>query len=220
MKLIIKILMVDDHPIILKGYELSLNEFSDNYIFEFYKAQNSVEAVNLIEQNEPDFFHIVFLDIRLPVNNDYALINGEDLGIKIRKTTNSKIIVLSSIGDTQRIYSILNNLEPDGYIIKTETTPEILLDAIDAVLNDRNYFSSKIKKLKNVQNSENPTLDVYDIKILYFLSVGEKMKNLPDFVHLSIASIERRKKKIKAYFGNKEASDRQLIEAAKEKGFI
>lgn len=212
--------MVDDHPIILKGYELSLNEFSDNYIFEFYKAQNSVEAVNLIEQNEPDFFHIVFLDIRLPVNNDYALINGEDLGIKIRKTTNSKIIVLSSIGDTQRIYSILNNLEPDGYIIKTETTPEILLDAIDAVLNDRNYFSSKIKKLKNVQNSENPTLDVYDIKILYFLSVGEKMKNLPDFVHLSIASIERRKKKIKAYFGNKEASDRQLIEAAKEKGFI
>ena len=212
--------MVDDHPIILKGYELSLNEFSDNYVFEFYKAQNSVEAINLIEQNEPDFFHIVFLDIRLPVNNDYALINGEDLGIKIRKTTNSKIIVLSSIGDTQRIYSILNNLEPDGYIIKTETTPEILLDAIDAVLNDRNYFSSKIKKLKNVQNSENPTLDVYDIKILYFLSVGEKMKNLPDFVHLSIASIERRKKKIKAYFGNKEASDRELIETAKEKGFI
>ncbi len=212
--------MVDDHPLTLRGYELSLNEYSDRYIFEFHKANDSAQALKLIEQNEPNFFHIIFLDIRLPVSNKNSLINGEELGVKIKKTITSKIIVLSSISDTQRIYSILSNLEPNAFIIKTEATPELLLEAIDHVLFDKEYYSPKIKKLISIQNSEHPALDIYDIKILYFLSVGEKMKNLPDYVHLSIASIERRKKKIKAYFGNNYATDRELIETAIKKGYI
>lgn len=212
--------MVDDHPITLRGYELSLNEFSDRYIFEFHKAHDSAEAIELIEKNETNFFHIVFLDIRLPVSDNNSLINGEELGVKIKKTIPSKIIVLSSISDTQRIYSILNNLEPNAFIIKTEATPELLLEAIDHVMSNKEYYSPKIKKLISIQNSQDPTLDIYDIKIMYFLSVGEKMKNLPNYVHLSIASIERRKKKIKAYFGNNDATDRELIETAIKKGYI
>jgi len=212
--------MVDDHPITLRGYELSLNECSNRYVFEFYKAHNSEEALELIEKNEPGFFHLIFLDIKLPVGENNTLINGEELGLKIKKTISSKIIVLSSINDTQRIYSILSNLDPNAFIIKTEATPELLLEAIDQVMSQKSFFSPKIKRLISIQNTQDTTLDIYDIKILYFLSLGEKMKNLPDFVHLSIASIERRKKKIKTFFGNNDATDREIIEIAKKKGYI
>lgn len=212
--------MVDDHPLTLRGYELSLNEYSKKYCFEFYKAHDSAEALALIEKNEVDFFNIVFLDIRLPVSSNNSLINGEELGMRIKKTNTSKIIVLSSISDNQRIYSILNNLQPNAFIVKTEATPELLLEAIDHVIINKTFYSPKIKQLVTIQKDEDPALDIYDIKILYFISVGEKMKNLPDFVHLSIASIERRKKKIKTYLGNIDYSDRELIEISKKKGYI
>lgn len=212
--------MVDDHPLTLRGYELSLSEYSERYSFEFYKAHDSAEALTLIEANEPDFFHITFLDIRLPVSSTNSLINGEELGMRIKKTNTSKIVVLSSINDNQRIYSILNNLQPHAFIVKTEATPELLLEAIDHVLMNKTFYSPKIKQLVTIQKNEDPVLDIYDIKILYFISIGEKMKNLPDYVHLSIASIERRKKKIKTYLGNIDYTDRELIEISKKKGYI
>ena len=204
----------------LRGYELSLIEYSGNREFEILKAGNSVEAMTILEDNTSMPFDIVFLDINLPISQELNLINGEDLGLKIKKKYRAKIIVISSIIDQERIYGILKNLKPDGFITKCETIPEILIDAIDYTLRDEKYYSKDIKKYYRINDIKNEHLDSFDLKILHLISVGEKMKNLPEYVPLSLPSIERRKKKIKTYFGINSTSDRELISKAKEKGFV
>lgn len=63
-------------------------------------------------------------------------------------------------------------------------------------------------------------LDNYDRKILYELSIGKRMKDLPKLIPLSIAGIEKRKRNLKRMFNVKKMDDRELLISAKEKGFI
>lgn len=63
-------------------------------------------------------------------------------------------------------------------------------------------------------------LDNYDRKILYELSIGTRMKDLPKLIPLSIAGIEKRKRNLKRMFNVKKMDDRELLISAKEKEFI
>ena len=63
-------------------------------------------------------------------------------------------------------------------------------------------------------------LDDIDRRILYELSIGTKTKDLPALVPLSLTGIEKRKRLLKQIFDIDSTDDRELILAAKEKGFI
>ncbi len=64
-------------------------------------------------------------------------------------------------------------------------------------------------------------IDSIDRKILYELSIGARMKDMPNYVPLSAASIEKRKRHLKKIFNVKDkGGDRELILVAKEKGLI
>ena len=59
-----------------------------------------------------------------------------------------------------------------------------------------------------------------DRKILYELSIGSRMKDLPNYIPLSVASIEKRKRQLRKVFGVKNKGDRELILKAREIGVI
>ena len=71
----------------------------------------------------------------------------------------------------------------------------------------RIYFHIKLGGLKTT--SKNPQLEI-----------TSKTKELANLFPLSNAGIENRERHLKALFGVKEASDRELILLAKEKGFL
>ena len=52
------------------------------------------------------------------------------------------------------------------------------------------------------------------------MSIGTKMKSLPNIIPMSMAGLEKRKKHLKEIFDVKDNDDRELILKAKEKGFI
>jgi hypothetical protein len=52
------------------------------------------------------------------------------------------------------------------------------------------------------------------------LSIGELTKNLPKYVPLAIATIERRKKRLKMVFDIPYGGDKEIIEIAKLRGYI
>ncbi len=64
------------------------------------------------------------------------------------------------------------------------------------------------------------TLDDIDRKILYELSIGNKMKKLPEVIPLSFAGIQKRKRQIAKIFGVDSHDDRELILTARNKGFL
>ncbi|WP_157926216.1 response regulator [Tenacibaculum maritimum] len=164
---------------------------------------------------------IIFLDMRLPPSEDGTILSGEDLGLKIKELLpNSKIIVSTTFNDNYKVHSIFRSLNPDGFLVKNDITPQELVTAIQEVLTDPPYYSKTIMKLLRNETLSDHVIDDLDRKILYELSIGTKMKNLPDVVPLSITAIERRKREIKKMFSISSLDDRDLILTAREKGFI
>jgi hypothetical protein len=75
-------------------------------------------------------------------------------------------------------------------------------------------------KLLRSEISNDYLIDDIDRKIIHELSIGTRMKDLPNSVPLSITAIERRKRQIKQLFGVNSADDKDLILMARDKGFI
>lgn len=213
--------MVDDHPPILDGYRLLMENDCNGYDLEFDRAYDCEQSLEAIRLNAETPFQIILLDINLPPSKKYGLANGEDLGLRIRRESDSRIVVLTSLSDPWRISSILKNLRPEGMLLKTEITGAMLLNAMESVLSGSTYLSDKILKIKmDMDSGQDHCLDEYDLKILYHLATGEKTKNLPFHLPLSMSSIERRKKKLKVFFELEDSTDIELLEKARRKGFI
>tara|TARA_R110002049_G_C8991515_1_gene549089 strand:+ start:231 stop:452 length:222 start_codon:yes stop_codon:yes gene_type:complete len=70
------------------------------------------------------------------------------------------------------------------------------------------------------QVSNDIVIDEIDRRILYELSRGTKMSELPQIIPLSISGIEKRKRVLKELFNLDQKDDRGLIRIAEEKGFI
>jgi DNA-binding NarL/FixJ family response regulator len=225
MKRVYKVLLIDDHPIILEVYKMALKNASlsiGNATFEIETAQNSDIALQKIAiASKSDGYDIIFLDIKLPPSIDGKILSGEDIGVKINQLLpNSKIIISTTFNDNYRVQNILKNVNPDGFLIKNDIDTEELIEAIKTVIFDPPYYSKSVIKLLRKQISSDYLLDKIDRQLLYELSIGTKMKDLPNVIPMSIAGIEKRKRQLKEMFNVQENEDRELILKAKEKGFI
>lgn len=219
------VLIIDDHPLISGAYKSALIHVAlINKLLEFKidMANNCELAFQKInEASKKNGIDIIFLDIRLPPYNACKILSGEDLGIKIRELLpNSKIIISTSFNDNYRIHNLFKSVNPDGFLIKDDITPEELKTAIQNVIKGMPYYSTTVVKLLRKQVSSNFLLDKIDRQLLYELSIGTKMKELPNILPLSIAGIEKRKRQLKNIFEVTSIDDRDLLLKAREKGFI
>ena len=220
------VLIIDDHPLITNAYNTAFNYYSrqnESITFYIQTAQNCDIAFELINEfsTKEKKLDIVFLDIKLPPSKDGKILSGEDLGLKINKLLpNTKIIVSTTFNDNYRVHSIFKSIDPDGFLIKNDITPKELIETIETVLNNPPYYSKTVLKLLRKQVANDFLLDNIDRKILHELSIGTRMKDLPDVIPLSIAGIEKRKRHLKSIFNIKSSDDKELLQIAKKKGFI
>lgn len=219
----LRILMVDDHPIIIEGYKkVLLDNRSDSYRLIIDTANTSDEANDKIETSINDsFYDVVFLDIGLPPSKNREISSGEDLGKKIRQSSpNTKLIVLTMFVQNIRLLSILKSLRPEAFMIKSDVTATEFLFAFDTVLEGQTYSSQTVQDLMRKQIVNDFYVDKTDRDILYHLSRGVKTKELPDVVPVSLAAIEKRKKIMREAFGVEDLRDITLINKARELGFL
>lgn len=216
------ILIIDDHPLIAKAYRETLEIVFEERDEELHLIEciNIDQTLALMVSGKMDDVDLVFLDIRLPKSKDGSLISGEDLGIKIRKKYECKILISTTFNDNYRIYSIVKSIDPDGFMIKNDLTEKELLNAINSLLSGNPYYSKTVLQLLRKEIHQDYYLDEIDRQILYEISIGTKMKNLPEILPLSIAGIEKRKRNLKILFDVENDGDRGLILVAKDKGFI
>lgn len=220
------VLLIDDHPLIRSSYKeaAKLEAASRRDIFfKYEEAGNCDEAIlklkELLDKGVENC--LIFLDIGLPPAKDGHIVSGEDLGLWIREIMfESRIIVSTAFNNNYRVHNILKNLNPDGFLVKNDTTPEELLIAIREVLSDPPYYSKTVLKFMRKKSSNGFILDEIDRKLLYELSLGTLMKDLPEILHLSIAGVEKRKRQLKLLFNTDTSTDKELLSVAREKGFI
>lgn len=225
MSKIYNVLLIDDHPIIADAYKSAFDFISANnseLMFNISYATNCDEAdEKILEAAENEGIDIAFLDISLPPSKDGKFLSGEDLGVSIRELLpDCKVIVATTFNDNYRIQVILKNVNPDGFLIKNDIDKDELVASIKSILDNTPHYSKSVLELFRKQNSIDYRLDKIDRQLLYEMSIGTKMKDLPKIIPMSMAGLEKRKKNLKELFKVQDNDDRELILKAKEKGFI
>ncbi|MGR7813103.1 response regulator [Lacinutrix undariae] len=219
----IKILMVDDHPMIIEGYQNTLMATkNEDQVLLIDTAGNCDVANDLLQKaakNKP--YDICFFDISLPSSSDGQITSGEDLAKITRDIMpETKIIILTMFNESFRIYNIIKEVSPDGFLIKSDLTSMELAEAFQHILKSPPYYSSTVNEyLKKTITSE-VYIDDINRKILHLLSKGIKTRSLREHIDLSMSAIEKRKKQMKLLFSITDGKDESLLDEARKKGFL
>ena len=222
----LKILIVDDHPMIVEAYKsiLTSTDLSETYRFTIETADNCDRAIRkIIKSSNSKHYDILFLDVKLPPSSDGEIISGEGLAIYARKMLpEARIVILTMFNEHHRIHNILKTVNPEGLLIKNDLTSKEFSIAIDAILDKPPYYSATVTNYfrQLTVNQEEHLLDDINRKILYHISKGINTKSLTNHISLSLSAIEKRKIQIKALFGLERVNDEELINEAKRRGFL
>jgi two-component system response regulator NreC len=150
----IKVLLADDHQIIIDGLKSLLQNTGD--IVVAGEANNGREALRLLGILKVD---VVLMDIDMPV------MNGIDALKEIKRTLPGiKVIILSMHQEAGMIKSLMA-IGADGYILKS-TSQDELIGAIRKVAGGQPYFSAEVtlSLLNNTQN--NPSSSKQPVEML------------------------------------------------------
>lgn len=219
----INILMVDDHPIIIEGYQnVLMATKADDQTLLIDTANNCDTAqlmINRASKGTP--YDVCFFDISLPASEDGKFASGEDLALLAKEVLPAaKIIILTMFNESFRIHNIIKEINPDGFLIKSDLTSMELADAFQQILKFPPYYSSTVNNYVKKTITSEIYVDDVNRKILHLLSQGIKTKSLSEYIPLSTSAIEKRKKQLKLLFSVENGKDENLLQEAREKGYL
>ncbi|MCI0707455.1 MAG: response regulator transcription factor [Ignavibacteriae bacterium] len=189
----IKVLLVDDHPIVLSGLR---NSLSGNPKFEIVgEASNGSDAIRLAKQTKPA---VVLMDISLPEMNGLE-------ATKLLKSAlpNTQVLILSMHKSKEYVLETIR-AGAQGYILK-DSPPADLLEAIERVHSHGSFFSPSVEQLliDEVRKHSRPTkmlsdtvLSHREVEVLRFIAEGLTSREIADKLHLSVRTIETQRKSV------------------------
>ena len=204
----IKIIVVDDHPMVIEGMKAMLNQI--RYVELCATASNAYEAMEKVKENQPD---LVITDINMPE------ISGVELTSKLKKEfPNLKILGMSTFNERSYISQMIQN-GADGFLVKSASKEEIET-AISSVLDGKMYLSSDAgistseqKELKN-----QPTLTRREKEILTLISEGFTNPQIAEKLFISLYTVETHRKNLLSKFNTNNTAS--LIKIAATNGLL
>ena len=220
--MIVRILMIDDHPGMIEGYKAMLSLNKEQHNIETISAFNCEEAYNLIiNPANSSAFDLVFLDYSIPEFPEQKIYNGEDLGVLIRKhLPNTKIIMLTAHFDAIRLYNVVKKIQPNGLLVKSDYKPPHLLDAFEKVLAGETYYTPIVLEKVKEPLFTKGFLDSLDREIIVLLAEGFQIKTIANKMNVSEDTIKKRKSKIKDLLGIEKGSDEDILKECRSLGLL
>lgn len=219
------VLFVEDHPLILDGYKKALKVLGKQkptWHFAYNEANSCDSALEILgKHGAQKGWDLVFLDLKIPPSESGKYISGEDIGLQIRRDyPSAKVIIATTFDNPYRIQTIFKTINPEGFLIKNESTAKILVEAITTLIEGKPFYSSRVIQVLRRNFANDFLVDDLDRKLLYELSIGTNTSSISKILPMSQATVERRKKNLKELFDVTGDDDRDLLERARELGFI
>ena len=188
----IRVLTVDDHPLLRAGIEALVSSQPDMVVVA--ESSNGLDAIDQFRAHRPD---VTLMDLQLPE------LSGTDAIIAIRhEFPDARIIVLTTYGGDVQARRALQ-AGALGYVLKGAVQGE-LLDTIRAVHAGKKTLSPAVSH-EIAEHATEESLTKGELAVLRLIAEGKANKQIAD--HLSIGE-ETVKSRVKSILSKLSADDR------------
>ncbi|MBD1865715.1 response regulator transcription factor [Cyanobacteria bacterium FACHB-471] len=173
----IRVLVVDDHPVVRQGLIGMLEKAPDIVIVG--QGRNGHEAIAVFQQQQPD---VTLMDLRMPEMEGVPAIT-----VICSEFSNARIIVLTTYDTDEEIYRGLR-AGAKGYLLK-DSEPEELLTAIRTVNRGQQYIPSNVAA-KLVQRMTGPELSDRELEVLQLIGQGMSNQEISTALTISESTVK------------------------------
>lgn len=204
----LKLLVVEDHPIVRSGLRRLLAAEGQPEIAE---AANGQEAIARFREFRPD---LVILDLNLP-----GISGVEVLGRLRVENPKVRVLVISMYDNPIYVARILE-AGALGYVSKN-APPEQVLEAVRRVAAGRSYIEPEMAQELAISNIRSPSdplsrLSPRDIEILRLLADGSSLTEIAEAIGVSYKTVANQCSQLKAKLATPRTAD--LIRVAISSG--
>ena len=203
-----KVLIVDDHPVVLLGCR---SLFASDNTVKIEEATDAKSGHRAYLARKPD---ITVIDIKLPD------VSGFELMRRIRKDDPEARIIIFSMNDDPALVVHAIEMGAQGYVWKGDD-PRMLVKAVRKVAAGNNFISPQLVEAVTFSGGSikaNPASQVTarELEILRLLGRGDKIAEVANALEISYKTVANTTSLLKQKLGAKGHSD--LIRIAVEMG--
>ncbi len=187
----IKVLLVDNHPLVLDGLKAILETFE--HIDVVGVAGLALAGLEIARATRPQ---VALMDINMPH------VNGIEALELFREQVPETRVLMLSMHDSREYISTSVMHGASGYVLKDVSTEEIV-EAIETVAAGGTYFSSGVSDVlleRRASEAAQP-LTAREYSVLLLIAAGQSNKQVAEALSISAATVETHRKKIKKKLG-------------------
>ena len=194
----IRILIVDDHPVVRAGIETLMAGHADMSLVA--QATNGREAIQQFRAHHPD---ITLMDIQMPQ------MNGLDALIVIRnESPEARIIMLTTYaGDAQVMRAIKAGAR--GYLLKSALHRE-LLETIRGVHAGKKTLCAEVS-YEVAEHATEDALTPAEVRVLQLIARGNANKEIAEQLSVSEETVKGQVRNILSKLGAKDRTQAAMI---------
>jgi two-component system, NarL family, nitrate/nitrite response regulator NarL len=187
----IKVLLIDNHPLVLDGLQALLETYS--HIEVVGTAALARAGLETALRTRPD---VILMDINMPQ------VNGIDAIELFKEQLPGIRILMLSMHDSREYISTSVLRGAWGYILKDVSTEEIVA-AIAAVARGETYFSSGVSDvlMERKPDEDAMPLTIREQEVLRLLAAGQSNRDIAKSLGISAATVETHRKNLKKKLG-------------------
>jgi DNA-binding NarL/FixJ family response regulator len=201
----IRVLSVDDHPLLSEGIAAIINSQPDMALVS--QASSGAEAIQQYREHLPD---VTLMDLRLPD------LSGIDAMIAIRtEFADARVVMLTTFEGDIEIQRALR-AGARGYLLKN-MPPNEILDAIRQVHAGKKRMPSEVAA-QIAEHMSDEQLTTREVEVLRKIAGGNRNKDIADLLFISEETVKVHIKHIMDKLGAKDRTD--AIAIAVRRGII
>jgi len=173
----LKVLLVDDHALVRRGFRRMLE---DEPSFEVVgEASDGLEAVQLAEQLRPD---VIVMDCALPQ------VNGIEASRRILARRPETAILMLSMHSEDTLVRQALEVGAKGYVLKNAMDLD-LVSAIKKVAEGKTVLDPQIMRSGNLKGERDTGLTPRELEILQHIVAGKSNKQIATELNLSVNTV-------------------------------
>ncbi|MBY8141121.1 response regulator transcription factor [Vibrio fluvialis] len=186
----IRVVIVDDHRVVLEGFMASLE--MEPEIEVIATASNGLEALEVVKQHRPD---VILMDVSMPI------MNGIDATRLIKEEVPDAKVLMLTMHDNREYIMKVMQAGAVGYMLK-EISAEKMVQAIKTVNLGSTYFCESVTQTLFTQDiipsaqKPNP-LSRREEAVLKMVAQGHSSKKIASLLNISYRTVETHRQNIK-----------------------